>query len=181
MDHQEQTNVESALSLLESNNLVSTNVVQSLRSLYQNIGSGEEMPASSRPLSPKSLGSLSPKHEVHVEMTKNPCTSDELKSERILEHADNVSMPEEAVGSATRRQFKPASSKRQQLTAEEAAEIYEMRPKIKDGKALKRGSMLKCKAIAPKFGVTPKTIRDIWRGRTWTQATEHLWTESERA
>ena len=40
--------------------------------------------------------------------------------------------------------------------------------------------MVECKAIAPKYGVTPKTIRDIWRGRTWIQATGHLWTEEER-
>jgi hypothetical protein len=40
--------------------------------------------------------------------------------------------------------------------------------------------MVRCKTIAPKYGVTPKTIRDIWRGRTWIQATEHLWTEEEK-
>ena len=44
-----------------------------------------------------------------------------------------------------------------------------------------RGSMLRCKTIAPRYGVTPKTIRDIWCGRTWPQTTEHLWTDEERA
>ena len=78
------------------------------------------------------------------------------------------------------RKFKPSSSKRQQLTAEEAAEIYKMRPKVDDkGKRPKRGSMIRCKSIAPKFGVSAKTIRDIWRGRTWIEATRHLWTTEE--
>ena len=78
------------------------------------------------------------------------------------------------------RKFKPACSKRQQLTAEEAAEIFSLRPKTTNGSNSKRGSMIHCKTIGPKFGVSPKTIRDIWRGRTWTEATKHLWTPDER-
>lgn len=35
--------------------------------------------------------------------------------------------------------------------------------------------------LAPRFGVTPKTIRDVWSGRTWVEATRHLWTEAEIA
>ena len=81
----------------------------------------------------------------------------------------------------SQRKFKPSSSKRQQLTAEEAAEIYKMRPKVESkGKRPKRGSMIRCKSIAPKFGVSAKTIRDIWRGRTWIEATRHLWTSEEK-
>ena len=34
--------------------------------------------------------------------------------------------------------------------------------------------------LAKKFNVSPKTIRDIWNRRTWTQETRHLWTEDER-
>ena len=76
--------------------------------------------------------------------------------------------------------FKAPSSKRQQLTAVEAAEIFELRPRSSNSKSLRRGSMLMCKVIAPKYGVSSKTIRDIWRGRTWLHATEHLWTEEEK-
>ena len=47
------------------------------------------------------------------------------------------------------------------------------------GGQLRRGSMLHCKAIAPKYGVTPKTIRDVWSGRSWAEATKPLWTEEE--
>ena len=67
----------------------------------------------------------------------------------------------------TTRKFKPTSSKRQQLTALEAAEIYKMRPKaVVKGNKPRRGSMIRCKGIAPKYGVSVKTIRGIWRGRT---------------
>ncbi|EKX31636.1 hypothetical protein GUITHDRAFT_122181 [Guillardia theta CCMP2712] len=79
----------------------------------------------------------------------------------------------------SRRPFKPASSKRQQLTAEEAVEIYKLRPIACKGGNLRRGSMLHCKAVAPRYGVTPKTIRDVWSGRSWAEATRHLWTEDE--
>jgi hypothetical protein len=47
------------------------------------------------------------------------------------------------------------------------------------GGQLRRGSMLHCKAIAPKYGVTPKTIRDVWSGRSWAKTTRHLWTDEE--
>ena len=29
--------------------------------------------------------------------------------------------------------------------------------------------------IAKRYGVSPKTIRDIWNRRTWAYATIHLW------
>jgi hypothetical protein len=77
------------------------------------------------------------------------------------------------------KKFKPASSKRQQLSDVEAAEIFKLRPKQSKGSGLRRGSMLLCKKIAPMYGVSPKTIRDVWRGRTWFHATEHLWTQEE--
>jgi hypothetical protein len=38
-----------------------------------------------------------------------------------------------------------------------------------------------CRNLAPRYGVTPKTIRDVWSGRTWVEATRHLWTEDEIA
>ena len=31
--------------------------------------------------------------------------------------------------------------------------------------------------VAKQFGVSPKTIRDIWNRRTWTQTTAHLWSD----
>eukprot|EP00287_Rhodomonas_sp_CCMP768_P003984 CAMPEP_0196722992 /NCGR_PEP_ID=MMETSP1091-20130531/5202_1 /TAXON_ID=302021 /ORGANISM="Rhodomonas sp., Strain CCMP768" /LENGTH=321 /DNA_ID=CAMNT_0042064811 /DNA_START=11 /DNA_END=976 /DNA_ORIENTATION=+ len=82
---------------------------------------------------------------------------------------------------ASERPFKHPSSKSQQLTSEEAAEIYSMRPEIAKGTSLRRGCMIKSKLIAPRYGVSPKTIRDIWHGRTWISTTRPLWTEEEVA
>lgn len=75
------------------------------------------------------------------------------------------------------RNVKPPSSKRQQLTVEEAAEIYKLRPGRGDAR---QGGLVHCRLLAPKYGVTPKTIRDVWSGRTWAEATRHLWTEEEK-
>jgi hypothetical protein len=47
-----------------------------------------------------------------------------------------------------RRPFKPSNSKRQQLIAKEAAEIYLLRPKSKAGKLIPRGSMAHCKVMS---------------------------------
>ena len=33
--------------------------------------------------------------------------------------------------------------------------------------------------IAGMFGVSPKTVRDIWNHRTWAYATHHLWAQEE--
>ena len=33
--------------------------------------------------------------------------------------------------------------------------------------------------VSPRFGVSPKTIRDIWNHKTWVHATCHLWMQSE--
>ena len=38
---------------------------------------------------------------------------------------------------------------------------------------------MRARNLAPRFGVTPKTIRDVWSGRTWIEATRHLWTDEE--
>lgn len=114
------------------------------------------------------------------------------------------------------RPVKPSSSKRQQLTVEEAAEIYSLRPRrsdascgargvihcrcvpplcFSDGGRTSSGRVLPCpcpervvtlllmpgRNLAPHYGVTPKTIRDVWSGRTWAEATRHLWTKEEIA
>jgi len=41
--------------------------------------------------------------------------------------------------------------------------------------------MMHCKAIAPQFGVSAKTVREIWAGRAWTRATRTEWTSAEVA
>ena len=106
-------------------------------------------------------------------------SSDESDTEGRSESTDDE-VEDVASQDTTKKIFKPAGSKRQQLSDSEAVEIFELRPRSKNNSVLRRGSMLLCKTIAPKYGVSPKTIRDIWRGRTWLHATEHLWTEEER-
>jgi hypothetical protein len=80
---------------------------------------------------------------------------------------------------SVQKKFKPPSSKKQQLSNSDAIEIFQLRPKNVKTNILQRGSMVLCKTIAPKYGVSPKTIRDIWRGRTWLHATGHLWSDEE--
>mmetsp|Transcript_41445 Transcript_41445/g.100138 ORF Transcript_41445/g.100138 Transcript_41445/m.100138 type:complete len:484 (+) Transcript_41445:155-1606(+) len=70
--------------------------------------------------------------------------------------------------------------KRIRLSQQQAIEIFMLRPQPSEDGVMRRGSMLHCKSIAPRFNVTPKTIRDIWNGRTWSHATRHLWTRWEK-
>jgi hypothetical protein len=107
--------------------------------------------------------------------SSKPCSADCSDLETSSTSGENT----EDKSKAVEKMFKPPSSKRQQLTSLEAAEIFKLRPRSKAG-TLRRGSMLLCKTIAPKYGVSPKTIRDIWRGRTWLHATEHLWTDDDK-
>ena len=61
------------------------------------------------------------------------------------------------------------------LTSKQASEIYF--EKISILMSTNSSGTLKGQSthIAPKFGVSPKTVRDIWNRRTWQQATCHLW------
>ena len=201
-----------AFSLPKNNAIVSTDVLQALRNIYDNL------PVDFDPQSHLATRSFLSSHDTTdflldlasesleagqaASIDKNSLTSLlmlENKASSIEDMRSEASTIEWRGGSSTqdrfsptpigdapntdisiKRGFKPPSSKRQQLIAEEAIEIYMLRPRTKKGRSLRRGSMVKCKAIAPKYGVTPKTIRDIWRGRTLIQATEHLWTEEER-
>lgn len=52
----------------------------------------------------------------------------------------------------------PTRDKRQQLTPEQAVEVFMLRPQPNKDGVMRRGSMLHCKTIAPKFHVTPKTV-----------------------
>jgi hypothetical protein len=65
------------------------------------------------------------------------------------------------------------------LSREQAINIYSRRPDKMSFKKSRRGTMVGCEAVALEFGVTPKTIRDIWRGRTWGEATGHPQSDAE--
>ncbi len=72
-----------------------------------------------------------------------------------------------------------SSRPRNCLTKDKAIEIYKKRPEMMGFKKSRRGTMVGCEAVAVEFGVTPKTIRDIWRGRTWGEATGHPQSDRE--
>eukprot|EP00960_Hanusia_phi_P055172 762900-Hanusia_phi.AAC.1 len=65
------------------------------------------------------------------------------------------------------------------LTAETACEIYSMRPSRSDDSKGEARAKSHSAEIARKYGVTAKTIRDIWNRSTWSKATRKLWTEEE--
>ena len=147
-----QHNFEAALSLLESQGAVSCDAKAHIIQLCESL-----------------------KHGNDEASETESCSSDTECSRLAGADSDNT---QNAV--SRKKTFKPASSKRQQLTDVEAVEIFKLRPKPRKGGAPQRGSMLLCKSLAPKYGVSAKTIRDVWRGRTWLHATEHLWTEEEK-
>ena len=57
------------------------------------------------------------------------------------------------------------------LSAQQALEIYNA--KISNSSAMIK-DRISTAQLASKYGVCDKTIRDIWRGNTWTHATWHL-------
>jgi hypothetical protein len=166
-DDSKQAGIEHALSILSKDNRISSSVVQALEDVVKmwkrsNMTTGDD--TYSREGSEQDEGKrMQSEDEGSGELPSSPNAD--------LAHQD-------AKNQALSRRFKPPSSKMLQLSAEDACEIYKMRPR---NSKERRGSMVQCKTIAPKYGVSAKTIRDIWRGRTWILATKHLWSEEEIA
>jgi hypothetical protein len=67
------------------------------------------------------------------------------------------------------------------LTFASALEIFRLRPQITGPGHRRRGASYLHKAIAPQFGVSVKTVREIWAGRAWARATRPEWTTEEIA
>ena len=61
------------------------------------------------------------------------------------------------------------------LTAEQAVTIFLAR-KERTGK---RGTV--ANRLACRYGVAPRTVRDIWNLRTWAEATRPLWSSADFA
>ena len=59
------------------------------------------------------------------------------------------------------------------LTEKQAAEICAMKPAVPITGILLRGES-RSRIIAEHFGISPKTVRDIWNRKTWVSATMHL-------
>ena len=164
----QQSNFEATLTLLESQGAVSSDATVMVKKLYQDLHKSDRVRAT-----------CSATTETQVDTDETSCgeSSDDEMSVRAVPGGENDEL---CKVDAPQKKFKPPSSKRQQLTDQEAVEIFQMRPRPKKGMPLQRGSMLQCKIIAPKYGVSAKTIRDIWSGRTWLHATQHLLTEEEK-
>ncbi len=77
---------------------------------------------------------------------------------------------------------KPTKRYRQVLNKIQAEEIYryklslikssDMEPDIQSSEEKLKGKSVD---VSYRFGVSPKTVRDIWTRRTWTESTCHLW------
>ena len=84
-----------------------------------------------------------------LSILRGSAPADFINGNHVLEQADSrassSSESSKLLEPTMRRPFKPSSSKRQQLIAKEAVEIYLLRPKTKAGKLLRRGSMAHCK------------------------------------
>ena len=59
------------------------------------------------------------------------------------------------------------------LTAEQAVEIYKQMPQ--DSLHITSKSVV----MGKQFGVSAKTIRDIWKRETWVKATRHVWSDAD--
>jgi hypothetical protein len=59
------------------------------------------------------------------------------------------------------------------LTEQQAVEICKMKPAVPVTGNLLRGES-RSRIIAEHFGVSPKTVRDIWNRKTWVSTTMHL-------
>jgi hypothetical protein len=77
------------------------------------------------------------------------------------------------------------STKRIVLNKQFAAEIYSHKLALMTPTSFKeclQVSQLKGRStkVALQYGVSAKTIRDIWNRKTWTDATFHLWKDELR-
>ena len=67
------------------------------------------------------------------------------------------------------------------LTEQQAIEIYQYRKAAAAHRPAGHTAHLigRSSAVAMKYNISPKAVRDIWNRRTWTQETRHLWTDDE--
>ena len=67
-----------------------------------------------------------------------------------------------------------SAPRRTVLTEQEAVGIYRRKPQDANFKGVPTRNS-KSRLLAVHFGVSPKTVRDIWNQKTWTFATIGLW------
>mmetsp|Transcript_20241 Transcript_20241/g.56077 ORF Transcript_20241/g.56077 Transcript_20241/m.56077 type:complete len:191 (-) Transcript_20241:58-630(-) len=63
------------------------------------------------------------------------------------------------------------------ISAEQAEQIYQLgKSSVCCADSFIAGN---ANAVAAKFCISSKAVRDIWKRRTWTEATQHLWMKGE--
>lgn len=83
-----------------------------------------------------------------------------------------------AMGSATKpSEIVESRANGRILTREQAIAIFQKRVIPEEDEEPGPG---KSGMVAKKFGVSPKTVRDVWNKTTWVEATCQFWTEEER-
>mmetsp|Transcript_19614 Transcript_19614/g.48132 ORF Transcript_19614/g.48132 Transcript_19614/m.48132 type:complete len:592 (+) Transcript_19614:318-2093(+) len=65
------------------------------------------------------------------------------------------------------------------LSKQQALDIYSMRSPTTTNDTTLQAVAGKSSMVAEMYGVSPKTIRDIWNRKTWAQVTRGLWTQEE--
>jgi hypothetical protein len=65
--------------------------------------------------------------------------------------------------------------KRNVLTESQAVSIYMQRPQAEECFVLRTRNISKSRLLGERYGVSPKTVRDIWNRRTWMLATLPLY------
>ncbi len=73
-----------------------------------------------------------------------------------------------------------------QLSADQAIGIYQCKLQLLQPRSFEqclqnidariRGQSV---PVAERFGISPRTVRDIWSRHTWTYATEYLWAQEK--
>ena len=67
------------------------------------------------------------------------------------------------------------------LTGEQAVEIYKKKMSVATEINVPLRKQSQSRLVAQNYGVSPKTVRDIWNRKTWVSATQHLLTAEEKS
>ena len=67
----------------------------------------------------------------------------------------------------------PQEHKRIILTESQAVSIYKQKPEICH-KEINRRAASRSRLVSVNYGISSKTVRDIWNRKTWLFATHHL-------
>jgi hypothetical protein len=66
------------------------------------------------------------------------------------------------------------------LNEHQAVEIYRLKKPEPVGERVNRRSESWSRLVAERYGVSPKTVRDIWNHKTWVLVTKGLYLENEK-